>query len=130
MSWFKSVDKVVTKRNSTLLLVIAHPDDEVMFFSPLLNFTNSIHILCLSDGNDEGLGTLRREELFKCGEFFSVKKENITIVRHPQLVDGMRTNWPSEIVSEIVLNHMKLVEPDIVRFLLSQVSFVFLNFNL
>jgi N-acetylglucosaminylphosphatidylinositol deacetylase len=88
-----------------------------MFFSPLLNVTNCIHILCLSDGNDEGLGAVRSEELIKCGELFSIRKENITIIRHPQLLDGMRTNWPSEVVSEIVLNHIKFVEPDIVRLL-------------
>ena len=42
-----------------LLLVTAHPDDEVMFFAPALlclgeEFT--IYILCLSTGDYDGLG--------------------------------------------------------------------------
>ena len=48
-----------------IMLVIAHPDDEVMFFSPLLNLAArnkeslNISILCLSNGNFEGLGSTR-----------------------------------------------------------------------
>lgn len=37
------------------LLLIAHPDDESMFFAPsLLNLKGNIDILCLSNGNKEG----------------------------------------------------------------------------
>ena len=40
--------------NQNLLLVIAHPDDEAMFFGPLLlhclSFKINVHVLCLSDG--------------------------------------------------------------------------------
>ncbi len=39
---------------SAVLAVIAHPDDESMFFTPsLLNFVNqkvAVHVLCLSNG--------------------------------------------------------------------------------
>ena len=38
----------------TVLLVIAHPDDEAMFFSPfLLSAVGNcvVHLLCLSSGN-------------------------------------------------------------------------------
>lgn len=36
-----------------ILLVIAHPDDEVMFFGPTLigiTSSNSVRVLCLSNG--------------------------------------------------------------------------------
>ena len=49
-----------------LLLVIAHPDDEAMFFSPLLlsyHSKKSIFILCLSNGNYEGHGEIRTQEV-------------------------------------------------------------------
>ncbi|KAI5168728.1 N-acetylglucosaminylphosphatidylinositol deacetylase [Pancytospora epiphaga] len=45
-----------------ILLITAHPDDESMFFSPLLYHCNPT-ILCLSDGNYEGLGKIRKAEL-------------------------------------------------------------------
>mgnify|MGYP001167223218 FL=1 len=50
-------------------LVIAHPDDEIMFFSPLLNVlanmeTNmKIRVVCLSNGDNDGLGYIRELEL-------------------------------------------------------------------
>lgn len=44
------------------LLLIAHPDDESMFFSPFL-YTNSPFILCLSNGNFGMEGAQREKEL-------------------------------------------------------------------
>ncbi|TKY59599.1 N-acetylglucosaminyl-phosphatidylinositol de-N-acetylase [Spatholobus suberectus] len=42
-------------RKRNVLLVIAHPDDESMFFTPTINFLTSkghnVHILCLSIGD-------------------------------------------------------------------------------
>ena len=39
------------KRNKAkTLLVIAHPDDETMFFAPTLNLSDQLYILCLSNG--------------------------------------------------------------------------------
>lgn len=52
-------------KNETInnsLLLVAHPDDESMFFSPFLYF-NKPFILCLSDGDFNGKGKVRREEL-------------------------------------------------------------------
>lgn len=43
-------------KNSSILLLIAHPDDEAMFFSPSLlaltrpRCSNKVQILCLSEG--------------------------------------------------------------------------------
>lgn len=37
-----------------VLLVTAHPDDEVMFFGPVLQQrVGSLHVLCLSDGKSQ-----------------------------------------------------------------------------
>lgn len=43
-------------------LLIAHPDDESMFFSPLLLHEKPF-IICLSNGNYQGLGAIRSREL-------------------------------------------------------------------
>ncbi|AFN83444.1 hypothetical protein EROM_080220 [Encephalitozoon romaleae SJ-2008] len=59
------------------LLLIAHPDDESMFFAPsLLNLKGNIDILCLSNGNKEGKGKEREEELRKVGYYIGA---NVTI---------------------------------------------------
>ncbi|XP_050937032.1 uncharacterized protein LOC103494031 isoform X2 [Cucumis melo] len=67
-------DGTPQKRN--ILLVIAHPDDESMFFSPTINFLTSrghkLHILCMSIGNADGMGTIRREELYKASTVLKV----------------------------------------------------------
>lgn len=47
--------------HSNILLVTAHPDDECMFFGPVLcNLTskslkNQVHVLCLSKGNETNI---------------------------------------------------------------------------
>merc|ERR1712183_155461 len=53
-------------RNRKICLFIAHPDDEVMFFTPLLNNLNSseiqnLKIICLTNKT-----TPRKHELKKC----------------------------------------------------------------
>ncbi|XP_048617713.1 probable N-acetylglucosaminyl-phosphatidylinositol de-N-acetylase isoform X1 [Brassica napus] len=50
-----------------VLFVIAHPDDESMFFSPTINYLASsgynLHMLCFSTGNADGMGSIRKDEL-------------------------------------------------------------------
>lgn len=76
--------------NKNILLVIAHPDDEVMFFGPTLvgitNATsnNNIRVLCLSNGmflkrevlrvgDADGIGYLREQELIETVGYFGIK---------------------------------------------------------
>jgi LmbE family N-acetylglucosaminyl deacetylase len=48
-------------------LVVAHPDDEAMFFTPTIASLRAqqcaIFVLCLSTGNFYGLGATRRREM-------------------------------------------------------------------
>ena len=63
--------RLPTLTNKRICLLIAHPDDEAMFFSPTVlalarpNTGNHFKILCLSSGNAEGLGETRKKELVK-----------------------------------------------------------------
>ena len=58
-------------RHSNVLLLTAHPDDECMFFAPTILALQkppasqqvALHSLCLSVGNADGLGDIRRREL-------------------------------------------------------------------
>lgn len=48
---------ITLNASNRLLLIIAHPDDEAMFFSPLLIFAKEknidVSILCLSTGKPQ-----------------------------------------------------------------------------
>ncbi|KAF7684572.1 N-acetylglucosaminyl-phosphatidylinositol de-N-acetylase [Astathelohania contejeani] len=60
------------KHNSNSLLLIAHPDDETMFFTPTLcNLKNNLTILCLSEGNYYGKGKIRKKELIELTDYLS-----------------------------------------------------------
>lgn len=105
-----------------VLLVTAHPDDEVMFFSPLLSEMSSeegeggsrIHILCLSSGNQDGLGAERRLELERCCGLYDIPASHICVVEHPDLQDGMRNHWPTDVIAGLFLAHLSLIQPELV----------------
>lgn len=101
------------------LLVIAHPDDESMFFLPtlynLLQLDNcEIHILCLSNGNYAKLGKLREAELLEAARIISEVGRGIgnatsglqvKIVEHEGLLDGP-TKWSSECISFVLQEYI------------------------
>ena len=69
-----------TLRGKKICLLIAHPDDEAMFFAPtVLALTrpengNHVKILCLSTGNADGRGEARRRELVKSAMLLGVRR--------------------------------------------------------
>ncbi|KJZ75243.1 hypothetical protein HIM_05437 [Hirsutella minnesotensis 3608] len=93
--------RLPTLRNKRICLLIAHPDDEAMFFAPtLLALTrpetgNHVKILCLSTGNAEGLGETRRKELIKSGMLLGLRGEDdVFVVDNPtDFPDSMTAEW-------------------------------------
>ena len=79
-------DKNRNKR--TYLLVIAHPDDEAMFFVPtiqaLQSFGHEICVLCLSTGNYDNIGGIRRKEFEKVMSELSITSSEIIDSKHLQ----------------------------------------------
>ncbi|KAL7625989.1 N-acetylglucosaminyl-phosphatidylinositol de-N-acetylase [Parahypoxylon ruwenzoriense] len=98
-----------TLRNKRICLLIAHPDDEAMFFSPtVLALTrpetgNHVKILCLSSGNADGLGETRKEELVKSGMLLGLRNENDVLVHDsPEFPDSITTTWDSSKISVLL----------------------------
>lgn len=72
------------------LLIVAHPDDEAIFFSGLLLASRNWHVICVTDGNADGLG-LERQFQFRqsckhlkvlkadCWEFPDVFKNRLDV---------------------------------------------------
>lgn len=92
------------KRN--VLLVIAHPDDESMFFSPTINHLRSsghnVYILCMSTGNADGVGAVRKEELYRASSILKVPPQQVTVMDHPDFQDGFGKIWNTSTLSVIM----------------------------
>ena len=80
----KYFQRPLDRRN--ILYVIAHPDDEAMFFAPSivsLRATNNLHLLCLSTGNADGLGRTREKELQASAKWLGF--QSATVIDDPEL---------------------------------------------
>ncbi|KAJ3186650.1 hypothetical protein HDU85_007470 [Gaertneriomyces sp. JEL0708] len=118
-------DLLVSKRP---LLVVAHPDDECLFFSPsILGLTRGgaslqsesskgVHrqaaVLVLSAGNNYGLGEVRKRELLGSCEMLGVSEERCVVLDVPEIQDNPRQWWPSDKVAEIIHEHVKKFNAD------------------
>jgi N-acetylglucosaminylphosphatidylinositol deacetylase len=87
--------------NKRICLLIAHPDDEAMFFAPTVlaltkpELGNHLKILCLSTGDADGLGETRKKELQKSALELGLRSESDVFIvddlaRFP---DGMDKDW-------------------------------------
>lgn len=55
------------------LVVIAHPDDEAIFFgTTILQSKIPVHIVCATDGNADGLGAQRKKDFAKSARILGV----------------------------------------------------------
>lgn len=101
-------------RNRNIALLIAHPDDEAMFFSPtLLALTdpalgNKVHIVCFSTGDAQGLGEIRQDELLVSASILGVSdvEDNVYIHDHPHLPDSMIQEWDEYLVASLTSNSL------------------------
>ncbi|XP_063695127.1 probable N-acetylglucosaminyl-phosphatidylinositol de-N-acetylase [Bolinopsis microptera] len=103
--------------NKRVLFVTSHPDDECMFFGPTIRYFQSVgqvFLLCLSNGNHDGLGEVREEELEQSAKKLGIPGENMKIAENEGLQDGPSNKWDVEVVGEEVGNYAKQCTPDII----------------
>ena len=88
----------------SVLLIIAHPDDEIMFWTPTISYflSNKINlkILCLSNGNYNGLGEKREIEFDNVSRELNLS-ENV-ILNIPELQDNITIKWDKKKVAEVI----------------------------
>ena len=94
--------------NGNTLIVIAHPDDECMFFAPTIlalsnRISQNVYVLCLSNGNYSGLGEKRGSEFFNSLQALGIPSENGILVNDPGLQDGPNNNWNHILILEKIV---------------------------
>ena len=82
----------------TITLIIAHPDDECMFFYPTISRAKRLHIICLSNGGYDGLGEEREEELQRAARRLGA---SATCINNAALQDGPHAWDPSVVAANV-----------------------------
>jgi len=99
------------------LLIVAHPDDETMFFAPtlrgLLRKNCLIYVLCASTGDEGGLGIVRRHEMRKAVESLGIPSGNLTVLDYDEFPDGF-VRWDSEKLAHHFLEFIEKLACDFV----------------
>ncbi|GAB7352508.1 hypothetical protein MBLNU459_g2908t1 [Dothideomycetes sp. NU459] len=97
-------------QNKRILLLIAHPDDEAMFFAPVLQLLtrpalgNHVKILCLSSGDADGLGAVRRKELVKSGAQLGLRSAaaDVLVLDDARFPDSMAAAWDAKAIAALL----------------------------
>ncbi|KAE9011445.1 hypothetical protein PR003_g22251 [Phytophthora rubi] len=103
------------------LVVTAHPDDESLFFLPLVQSLQQphgdkwrTHLLCLSRGDFDGLGDVRVKELKACAAYIGLSTDHVQVLDDPQLQDGMENHWDVAHIAAVVTEYVERHEIDAV----------------
>ncbi|KAK6123797.1 hypothetical protein DH2020_042466 [Rehmannia glutinosa] len=132
--WFASLYKILHKSSSAtkaaflndggssqrrnVLLVTAHPDDESMFFAPVINYLisrgHNLHVLCMSTGNADGMGSIRKEELYLASAVLKIPIHQVKVLDHPDLQDGFGKVWNSNLLASIIDNETRTYSVDLI----------------
>jgi N-acetylglucosaminylphosphatidylinositol deacetylase len=99
----------VPGRGGDVLLVIAHPDDEAMFFAPFIasiRDSHRVHLLSLSSGNYCKLGAQRKSELIDSANRLGIQNP-VVVIENDDLQDGSQEAWKSDVVADAVAGYLQ-----------------------
>lgn len=106
-----------TLTGKRICLVIAHPDDEAMFFAPTVRHLtkaelgNQMVMICFSSGDADGLGHIRKKELVASALLLGFRKpEHVVVIEDKNFQDSMTATWDAKLISQTL---MKYFAPDV-----------------
>ncbi|XP_015362311.1 N-acetylglucosaminyl-phosphatidylinositol de-N-acetylase isoform X2 [Marmota marmota marmota] len=106
------------KSGSRTLLVIAHPDDEAMFFAPtvlgLARLKHRMSLLCFSAGNYYNQGEIRKKELLQSCDVLGIPTSRVMIIDNSDFPDDPGVQWDTEHVANILLQHVEVNDINLV----------------
>jgi N-acetylglucosaminylphosphatidylinositol deacetylase len=107
------LNRLRLKKIRNYCIIIAHPDDEVLFFGPtilnLLKTGSKLHVLCLSNGNYYGLGLQREVELRNSCKKLSInsnKSKDIEVTIETKFQDGPVIDWELDEVENTITSYL------------------------
>ncbi|CAI4221651.1 unnamed protein product [Auanema sp. JU1783] len=87
-----------------------------MFFSPTLRALrlsgHRVFVLCISNGNFYGQGSIRCRELQKAVQYLGVSSGDVTVLDYEMFQDGQE--WDKVYMSSVILRHMETLAVDCV----------------
>ncbi|XP_017060732.1 N-acetylglucosaminyl-phosphatidylinositol de-N-acetylase [Drosophila ficusphila] len=111
----RSVRLPKTAHMERVLLITAHPDDECMFFGPLIYSLTQrqgcqVYILCLSNGNFEHKAKVRRQELWRSCSKLGIPESNIVLMNATNLPDDPYVDWRPDAVASLILHAVESLD--------------------
>ncbi|KAK9507516.1 hypothetical protein O3M35_007356 [Rhynocoris fuscipes] len=101
-----------------VLFVIAHPDDECMFFGPtivsLVKSKAQVYLVCLSVGDMYGHGNERKHELWSACEALGIDSSSIWLYKYDKLKDDPKVEWRAGLVASLILKTVETLDIDTV----------------
>lgn len=90
-------------------LLIAHPDDEAMFFSPTLMSLRDagipVRVLCFTSGDAAGLGRIRQRELIASLAVYGIRGEDkVFILDDKRFPDSMTESWCLDDLADLMVS--------------------------
>lgn len=111
LSFINSRKQYKQIKGDSALIVVAHPDDECMFFGPaicsIVKTMDVVYILCLSSGNHYGHGKTRKSEFRRSCILLGINPSRIYVVEHTLMSDSPTCFWRKELVSRILKQYIE-----------------------
>lgn len=98
------------------LIVTAHPDDESMFFGPvilkLVSDKCRVYLLCLCPGHYYKKGWWNKDELWSSCEVLGIPSSNILLIKNENIEDDPKLKVTVESVAHTILSYVEQYEID------------------